>query len=42
MSRDLIIRYRSGPRAAEENSRLVEAVFASLAQIKASGFVYAT
>jgi hypothetical protein len=42
MSRDLIVRYRTRPEAADENSRLVTAVFASLAEIKPDGFSYRT
>ena len=38
----MIIRYRTRPEAAEENSRLVEAVFASLAEAKPDGFAYTT
>ena len=40
VSRTLIIRYRTRPEAAEENSRLVDAVFASLAEIKPVDFSY--
>lgn len=42
MSRDLIIRYRTRPEQADENSRLVKAVFASLAEINPKGFAYET
>lgn len=42
MSRDVIVRYRTRPEAAEENIRLVEAVFASLAELRPSGFAYST
>jgi hypothetical protein len=42
MSRDLIIRYRTRPEQADENSRLVTAVYASLAETKPTGFAYAT
>jgi hypothetical protein len=38
----LIIRYRTRPEAAEENSRLVQAVFDSLAELKPSDFCYTT
>jgi hypothetical protein len=38
--RTLIIRYRTTPEAAEENRRLVAAVFASLAELKPPGFSY--
>lgn len=37
-----MIRYRTRPEAAEENSRLVQAVFDSLAELKPSDFRYAT
>jgi hypothetical protein len=39
-SRTLIIRYRTRPEVAEENSRLVEAVFASLAELTPTDFCY--
>lgn len=42
MSKTLIIRYRTRPEAADENSRLVEAVFASLAELKPIDFWYTT
>lgn len=42
MSRNLIVRYRTRPDAAEENIRLVQAVFASLAEIRPSGLAYTT
>jgi hypothetical protein len=42
VSKTLIIRYRTRPDAAEENSHLVEAVFASLAELKPSDFWYST
>lgn len=38
----MIIRYRTRPEAADENSRLVEAVFASLVETKPNGFAYTT
>ena len=41
-SRTLIIRYQTRPDAAEENSRLVEAVFDGLAELSPSGFAYTT
>lgn len=41
-SRTLIIRYRTRPEAAEENDRLVAAVFDSLAELKPSDFSYTT
>jgi hypothetical protein len=37
-NRTLIIRYQTRPGAAEENSRLVEAVFSSLAKLKPTDF----
>lgn len=42
MSRNVIVRYRTRPDAAEENSRLVQAVFASLAELKPTDFSYTT
>jgi hypothetical protein len=42
VTKNLIIRYRTRPEAADENSRLVQAVFASLAEIKPNGFAYRT
>lgn len=42
MSKNLIVRYRTRPEAAEENSRLVEAVFASLANAAPAGLAYTT
>jgi hypothetical protein len=41
-SRTLIIRYQTRPEAAERNSRLVEAVFDSLAELKPSDLCYTT
>lgn len=41
-NRTLIIRYQTRPEAAEENSRLVEAVFSSLAKLKPTDFSYTT
>jgi len=41
-SRTLIIRYRTRPEAADDNSRLVEAVFDSLAELGPSDFGYTT
>lgn len=40
--RTLIIRYQTRPDAADENARLVKAVFDSLAQLRPSDFSYAT
>ncbi|MGD0454935.1 MAG: hypothetical protein ABSB69_15180 [Solirubrobacteraceae bacterium] len=42
MSKTVIIRYRTRPDAADENARLVEAVYASLAEVEPSDFQYAT
>jgi hypothetical protein len=42
VSKTLIIRYRTRPEAAEENSHLVEAVYASLAELAPSDFWYST
>jgi hypothetical protein len=42
MSRTSVIRYRTRPDAAEENVRLVEAVYAALAEAKPPNFEYAT
>ena len=42
MSRTLIIRYRTRPEVADENSRLVEAVYALLAELGPSDFSYST
>jgi hypothetical protein len=41
-SRTLIIRYRTRPDAAEENSRLVAGVFDALAERQPSNFAYTT
>jgi hypothetical protein len=41
-SRTLIIRYRTRPDAAEENTRLVAAVFDALAETKPPDFAYTT
>lgn len=42
MSQTSVIRYRTRPDAADENARLVAAVYATLAELKPSGFAYAT
>jgi hypothetical protein len=42
MNRTLVIRYKTRPDAADENSRLVEAVYASLAALNPGDFRYAT
>ena len=42
MSKTVIVRYRTRPEAAEENARLVEGVFAALADVDPGGFRYTT
>ena len=42
MSKNVIVRYRTRPDAADENARLVEGVFAALAELKPPDFRYAT
>jgi hypothetical protein len=42
VSKTVLVRYRTRPDAAEENARLVEAVFAALAEAKPDGFEYTT
>ena len=42
MIKTVIVRYRTHPEAAEENARLVEGVFASLAEVDPGGFTYTT
>ena len=42
MSKNVIVRYRTHPEAADENARLVEAVFAELAEVDPGNFHYAT
>ena len=42
MSRTSVIRYRTRPDAADENVRLVEAVYAALAEARPAGLEYAT
>ena len=37
-----VIRYRTKPERADENQRLIEAVFAELDQVSATGFAYAS
>ena len=39
---NVIVRYRTRPDAAAENTRLIEAVFASLAELQPSDFSYST
>ena len=41
-ARRVIVRYRTKPERADENQRLVEAVFAALAQREPEGLSYAT
>lgn len=42
MSKTVVVRYRTRPDAADENARLVEAVFSSLAELAPEGFRYST
>ena len=42
MSKNTIVRYEVKPEAAEENARLVEAVFAALAEVDPGGLRYTT
>jgi hypothetical protein len=42
MSRNVIVRYQTRPDAAEENARLVQGVFAALAELQPADFRYAT
>jgi hypothetical protein len=42
MSKIVVVRYRTRPDAAEENARLVEGVFAALADLEPSDFKYTT
>jgi len=42
MSKTVVIQYKTRPDAAEENQRLVEAVYAQLASEDPGGFHYAT
>jgi hypothetical protein len=42
MSRTMVVRYRTRPEAAEENARLVAAVYTSLAEAAPGDFAYAT
>jgi hypothetical protein len=42
MTTTRVIRYRTRPEAAEENARLVRAVFAELAESKPEGLRYST
>ncbi len=40
MSKTLVVRYRTKPEHAEENTRLIRDVFAELAQTKPAGLTY--
>jgi hypothetical protein len=42
MSRNVIVRYRTHPDAADENARLVEGVYAALAETDPGAFRYTT
>jgi hypothetical protein len=42
MSKTVIVRYRTRPEAAEDNARLVAAVYTALADLDPGGFSYAT
>jgi hypothetical protein len=42
MSKNVIVRYRTRPEAAQENARLVKEVYAALAEVKPDGFSYTT
>lgn len=42
MSKTVVVRYRTRPDAAEENVRLVEAVYTALAGIEPADFGYTT
>jgi hypothetical protein len=42
MSKTVVVRYRTRPDAAEENARLVEGVFTSLADVDPGDFRYTT
>jgi len=42
VTRTSVIRYRTRPNAAEENVRLVEAVYAAVAEAKPRDYEYAT
>jgi hypothetical protein len=42
MSTTVIVRYRTRPDAAAENRRLIEAVYAGLAELEPSDFSYTT
>jgi hypothetical protein len=40
MDKAFVVRYRARPEAAEENQRLIEAVFAELAVVRPAGLSY--
>ena len=40
MTKTLIVRYQTHPEASDENARLIDAVFASLAELAPVGFAY--
>jgi acyl dehydratase len=42
MDRSVVVRYQTKPEAAAENTRLIENVYAALAQVAPAGFRYAT
>ena len=42
MSKNVIVRYRTRPDAAAENARLVEGVYAALAELRPADFRYTT
>jgi hypothetical protein len=42
VSNNVVVRYRTRPEAADENARLVEAVYAALADTAPKDFAYAT
>jgi hypothetical protein len=42
MSKTVVVRYRTHPEAADENARLIEGVYAALAELKPSEFRYRT
>jgi hypothetical protein len=42
MTKSVVVRYRTTPEAADENARLVQAVYAALAQVAPVEFRYRT
>jgi hypothetical protein len=40
MSKNVIVRYRTRPEAAQENARLVKEVYAALAEVKPDGVTF--